>query len=59
MNRISFLNRGYAFKGLLAVFEEGLRTRMHCIHVQLYVYSVDIISFQAVKGLCPHLMWQK
>ena len=22
MNRISFLNRGYAFKGLLAVFQE-------------------------------------
>ena len=22
MNRISFLNRGYAFKGLLAVFED-------------------------------------
>ena len=24
MNRISFLNRGYAFKGLLAVYMQGL-----------------------------------
>ena len=40
MNRISFLNRGYAFKGLLAVFRHKQPVRIN--YVMMYPVDHDL-----------------
>ena len=48
MNRISFLNRGYAFKGLLAVKYVAVELPS-C--VVLYVYNVGYVTFNILSHL--------
>ena len=43
MNRISFLNRGYAFKGLLAVNKKHIK-----------IFPVKILIF-TTKNMCVYL----
>ena len=45
MNRISFLNRGYAFKGLLAVFK-GINVLKGIVHSFLFdcIYAFDCFT---------------
>ena len=45
MNRISFLNRGYAFKGLLAVmYKGGPRGRVVIFHYRFFDHITAMFS---------------
>ena len=53
MNRISFLNRGYTFKGLLAVFDDNhgikLLISSQKTVVGTYLYHLTCYTLQATR----------